>query len=311
MTVTQTALITRHMGFGGEPWVRHADPDCGFVNEAIDILRPDQTLLPGETLDDCRFCIGGDAFAKSSYATGIMGHEAPAARTYGSGEGIGHSHIEMATEKQLSFIAKLQAERNLPVTDGTSLTKRAASNLIETLLNTPKPVAEVTAAPAANVRPNKFAGRCVRCGQTVAEGAGTITKNASGKWDVSHTPECPAAPAATTPAPAADLADVPSGHYAIESTGDNDLAFYRVDRPTTGQYAGRTFVKLVVGGHPDSNVRYAAIPGILARITEAGIAESAARYGQEIGRCCRCNRHLTDEDSRAKGIGPECEKKGF
>ena len=102
------------------------------------------------------------------------------------------------------------------------------------------------------------------------------------------------------------LPDVPEGHYAIESTGDNDLAFYRVDRPTTGAYAGRVFVKLVVGGKPDQNVPGRNVPGILARIVEAGIAEAAATYGRELGQCYRCNRHLTDETSRALGIGPDC-----
>lgn len=105
------------------------------------------------------------------------------------------------------------------------------------------------------------------------------------------------------------LPEVPAGHYAIESTGDNDLVFYRIDRPTEGKYAGRTFVKMVVGGKPDQNVAYSHIAGILARIIEAGIAASATTYGREIGRCHRCNRTLTDETSRAYGIGPECRSK--
>jgi len=33
-----------------------------------------------------------------------------------------------------------------------------------------------------------------------------------------------------------------------------------------------------------------------------------ARYGQEIGSCGRCNRRLTDDLSRERGIGPECWK---
>jgi hypothetical protein len=105
------------------------------------------------------------------------------------------------------------------------------------------------------------------------------------------------------------LPDVPAGHYAIPSNGENDLSFYRVDRPTEGPYAGRTFVKVVIGGRPDENVPYRQMPGILARIVEAGIAEAGATYGRAIGRCCRCNRHLTDKTSRALGIGPECRTK--
>ena len=35
---------------------------------------------------------------------------------------------------------------------------------------------------------------------------------------------------------------------------------------------------------------------------------AAARYGQELGQCCRCGKALTDARSRWYGIGPECEK---
>lgn len=99
---------------------------------------------------------------------------------------------------------------------------------------------------------------------------------------------------------------VPEGHYALPSTGHNDLVFYRVDRPTDGEYAGRVFVKMIVGGKPESRVQWSKVPGILARIAEAGADEAMALYGREIGRCGVCNRTLTDETSRARGIGPDC-----
>jgi hypothetical protein len=110
----------------------------------------------------------------------------------------------------------------------------------------------------------------------------------------------PAAPQVTS--------DVPAGHYALPSSGDNDLVFYRVDRPTDGKWAGRVFVKMVVGGRAASNVRRDYQQGILDRIAEYGPSEAQVLYGQEIGRCGRCNRHLTDEESRRLGIGPECRK---
>lgn len=158
-------------------------------------------------------------------------------------------------------------------------------------------------APKPQHRPNKYAGACTTCRGDVAEGAGRIEKR-DGSWLVFHLDGgCQAvAPAA----PRAEQPDVPAGHYAIESTGHNDLAFYRVDRPTEGTYAGRTFVKLVVGGHPDQNVPRSHVTGILARISQD--PEAAARYGQELGRCYNCNRTLTDETSRELGIGPECRK---
>lgn len=155
-------------------------------------------------------------------------------------------------------------------------------------------------------RANRYGGHCVLCGGYVADNAGRLAKQA-GKWAVAHRDgECgeQAAPVETS-APVA-VPDVPAGHYAIPSRGDNDLMFVRIDRPTDGAYAGRVFAKMIVGGHPDQNVRRDAVPGILARIVEYGVAESARLYGQELGRCARCNRTLTDEESRRFGMGPEC-----
>lgn len=157
---------------------------------------------------------------------------------------------------------------------------------------------------------NRYAGSCVVCGTHVAEAAGFLAKR-NGGWVVVHPEgECTErqAPVAAPRVERPVTADVPEGHYAIASSGSNDLAFYRVDRPTEGKWAGRCFVKLVVGGHPDSRVRRDAVQGVLARIVEAGVVESGRLYGREIGRCCRCNRTLTDEVSRAEGIGPECRK---
>lgn len=79
-----------------------------------------------------------------------------------------------------------------------------------------------------------------------------------------------------------------------------------MDRPTEGRWAGYLFVKRVIGGHPDTPIRGAEQAEALARIEAAGPAEARQRYGQEIGRCGVCNRRLTDDLSRARGIGPDC-----
>jgi hypothetical protein len=101
--------------------------------------------------------------------------------------------------------------------------------------------------------------------------------------------------------------DVPAGHYAVPSlTGNNDLDFFRVDRPTEGAWKGRTFVKRVIGGKPDSPVLGRTAREALETIMKAGVEEAGFRYGQELGRCRRCNRHLTDELSRQLSIGPDC-----
>lgn len=106
------------------------------------------------------------------------------------------------------------------------------------------------------------------------------------------------------------MPEVPAGHYATPSrTGNNDLDFWTVDRPTEGRWAGYTFVKRVIGGHEDQSVRGSEARQALEAIVAEGLEQVARRYGQEIGRCGRCNRSLTDETSRAYGIGPDCRSK--
>lgn len=181
------------------------------------------------------------------------------------------------------------------------------------------------AAAAPGYRWTKVAGQWLVSGPDAAVGASiTISKadgstaaavvtgvyakpsdmdNGLGLYEVRKADEAPAATGGGLP-------DVPAGHYAIASRGDNDLLFVRVDRPTDGQWAGRTFIKMIVGGKPDAPIRdRAQVRSILERIIEAGPAEAGALYGQEIGRCCRCNRTLTDKVSRELGIGPECRRK--
>lgn len=103
---------------------------------------------------------------------------------------------------------------------------------------------------------------------------------------------------------------VPAGRYAIETEdgATNGLAFYKVDRPTEGRWAGRVFVKLMVSDE-EQRMSWAATKSILAKIASVGAAEASARYGHEIGECGVCGRTLTNDDSRERGIGPICAAK--
>lgn len=101
--------------------------------------------------------------------------------------------------------------------------------------------------------------------------------------------------------------DVPAGRYAVVSvTGNNDLDFYRVDRPTEGQWAGHVFVKRIIGGHADTRIRGAEVYNVLNRIDNAGWLNASIRYGKAIGKCARCHHQLTDQLSRERGHGDEC-----
>lgn len=116
------------------------------------------------------------------------------------------------------------------------------------------------------------------------------------------------APIAAAPA-SADV-EVPAGRYAVDTNDGavNTLAFYKVDRPTEGRWAGYVFVKLMQSD-AEQRLSREASAAILAKIAEAGPAEASARYGHEIGECGVCGRTLTNDESRAYGIGPDCRKK--
>jgi len=173
-------------------------------------------------------------------------------------------------------------------------------------------------APA--VRSNKFAGTCVKCGHRVEAQAGRIERNAESGWDVFHLdgtcPEKIAVPETAmaglrAPAFREDFKNIPAGHYATASlTGKNDYDFWRVDCPAEGRWAGRIFVKRIIGGKPEAPVRGATRFGALSAIITEGIEVCGTRYGVELGQCRKCNRHLTDETSRALGIGPDCRSQG-
>jgi hypothetical protein len=149
---------------------------------------------------------------------------------------------------------------------------------------------------------------------TVPPEAGRIERNASNKWVTSHLPgKCPSKADATAfkaPEIEQDFSQIPRGHYATQSiSGNNDLDFWRVDRPEYGTYAGRTFVKRIIGGKPDLNVSKSTRISALGAILREGIDICGFRYGQELGKCRHCNRHLTDELSRSLSAGPECRRK--
>ena len=104
-------------------------------------------------------------------------------------------------------------------------------------------------------------------------------------------------------------ADVPAGRYAVEI--DGTVRFFSVDRPETGRWAGWTFVERQVS---DDFMRISKGEQAIAlnAIREAGFAEASKAYGRELGVCGVCARSLTNEASRAAGIGPVCaEKSGW
>jgi hypothetical protein len=94
---------------------------------------------------------------------------------------------------------------------------------------------------------------------------------------------------------------VPTGRYAVGPA--EATKFYRV-------VVSDNFTKVQVQASDDlHDLRWNVALPILRQIEDAGIEAARTRYGVEIGRCWRCGRTLTDPDSRAQGIGPDCAQK--
>jgi hypothetical protein len=103
---------------------------------------------------------------------------------------------------------------------------------------------------------------------------------------------------------------IPEGYYAVKSiTGNNDFDFFRIDHPDRGKWAGHTFVKRVIGGHADENVRGMQARSAILAISEAGPEAAGELYGKEVGNCYKCNIHLTKYASRVLKMGRTCAGK--
>ena len=108
---------------------------------------------------------------------------------------------------------------------------------------------------------------------------------------------------AKSTAPVAPTAEVADGRYAVEHEGV--LKFFRVKN---GNRPGFVFLDVQASDdwHAIRNVtRIREIVALIARDAKAAMI----RYGHELGVCGRCGRTLTDEESRAAGIGPVCAGK--
>lgn len=107
--------------------------------------------------------------------------------------------------------------------------------------------------------------------------------------------------------------EVADGRYAVDSStigdgNDSGIRFYRVRTPEEGKWAGFTFVDAQASDdlHP---IRNRAHRSQILKAIAADPIECLQRYGHELGCCGVCARTLTDETSRAIGIGPVCRER--
>jgi hypothetical protein len=90
------------------------------------------------------------------------------------------------------------------------------------------------------------------------------------------------------------------GHYAYSTDGGQTADHYRVTRN------GGIRVWSAGGEHPYRGKLNAGLEWIKENQRDA-----AALFGRLIGTCGRCGRVLSDDDSRARGLGPVCASKGW
>ena len=99
------------------------------------------------------------------------------------------------------------------------------------------------------------------------------------------------------------------GHYAVNGKR------YFIDRPTSGSWAGWTFLKTgsdyhnrrtIASVRPDGSITRKH--SVLTAIMEDPFAR-AAEYGQITGECAACGRKLEDPESISIGMGPICREK--
>lgn len=112
------------------------------------------------------------------------------------------------------------------------------------------------------------------------------------------------------------IAGVPSGYFAVTPSGDSEVTFMRLSRPTRGKFAGT--VKLQTQHSDNLVIKATRWPSGRWWLANTDIIElfllliadyqgAALRYSQLIHNCCICNKSLTDSRSRHYGIGPDCE----
>lgn len=117
---------------------------------------------------------------------------------------------------------------------------------------------------------------------------------------------------AALPSTGLDLAALPAGYYAVPQGGTRLKV--RVRRPgKNSRWYGYTFVSDGAAYGYGKNYGRQAPGGLYVgeivselRAIVANPQEASATYGKLTGVCGVCGRHLEDEESVARGIGPVC-----
>lgn len=245
---------------------------------------------------------------------------APARNQYGTFQ------VSYATEKQTKFIGALMDRKDLSGVDpnkvdveklreqvaNLQVNKKAASDIIDTLLALPDATAPA-AAPAqgrpATDRQKEFvrtllaeregneAAEAIRAQLNEARVSGQLTAQVVSDA-ITALLEIPKAVAKTA---------VPDGRYALPAE-DGHFVFYQVDSPTEGKWAGYTFVAQLigsVGSWSEQRLSREVSRSVQERIAQ-DVEEAARMFGIKARACGYCSSPLSNTRSRAAGYGEIC-----
>lgn len=174
---------------------------------------------------------------------------------------------------------------------------------------------------------NRYVKPCDICGHKTIEGAG-LALHSHGKWITVHQNGQCVEPyigkALETARQRVDahvmqaclsittLSDEHDTFIALPShTGNNDLDFYAFVRNNDGAYSSHV-LRRILGGHDVERaplMTTAEADRVLEIVRNMSVDEIISAqfvYASNLGRCSMCNRTLTDEASRARGMGAEC-----
>jgi hypothetical protein len=113
------------------------------------------------------------------------------------------------------------------------------------------------------------------------------------------------------------LETLPIGYYAVQQDTSKPMTFMRCSRDWNKKHMGWMKIQTQHGEELMPALTMAPVHQLYwynmsiemdLLLACVDPVQAAVRYGQEIGRCCRCNKELTDERSRWYSIGPECEQ---
>jgi hypothetical protein len=262
--------------------------------KAVRVAHPEDCIDPAFE----RFLDEAHAAAEAAYAAGRVDVEAPVAdepntRPTGGNGASTYGARNAATDKQVWLIAKLAGQLGVEVEQPRD--KAHASQIIDRLKTT-QATAPAAARPARPATERQVSYLMDLVATRSTEGVEVPEDLATLTFDAASTliGELSSRPRATHATPAHGIRE---GRYAFQPA-EGPAQFYRVSR------TGRIKVQAGPEEHPYNGELNEGLTWIAANQRDA-----AALYGQLIGACGRCGRALTDEESRALGLGPICADK--